>query len=178
MAILILSRPIPSAPFVDALRQLAPELPVWTDADDAPAEAVEAVMAWRLAPGQLARFPRLRLLCATGAGVDKLRLDELPPGLPVTRVVDPQQAHGLSQYVLAMALQHLRELPRYAEQQARSHWARHPQRPPDTCRIGLLGQGEAVHAAARAALALGLPVGLGRRYERPQPGLDRARRRL
>lgn len=178
MAILILSRPIPSAPFVEAFHRLAPGLPVWTDADEAPSDAVQAVLAWRLAPGQLARFPRLRVLCATGAGVDKLRLDELPASLPVTRAVDPQQAQGLAQYVLAMALQHLREWPRYAAQQAQAQWARHPQRPLGACRLGLLGQGEVAQAVAQAALALGLPTSLWGRSERPLPATLAAAQRL
>ena len=41
MAILVTTRPLPAAPFADALRRAAPDVPVWTDAEDPPAGAVE-----------------------------------------------------------------------------------------------------------------------------------------
>ena len=67
--------------------------------------------------GILPRYPNLRVLCSTGAGVDKLLVDDLP-GVPVTRVVDPMQGMEIAQYVVASALRYTRDLPRYAEQQA------------------------------------------------------------
>ena len=47
MAILVSSSPLPAQPFVDALRALAPGIPVWSEADDPPAEKVEALLVWR-----------------------------------------------------------------------------------------------------------------------------------
>ncbi len=174
MGILVHCAPLPAQPFVDALRQLAPQVPVWQDAETAPADEVEAVLAWRLKPGWLARWPRLRVLCSTGAGVEKLLVPDLPAQLPVTRTVDPQQAQALAQYTLAAVLRHLRQLPLYAAQQAQSTWKRHPQRPRMESRMGVLGQGEVGQAVARAALALGLPVSLWGRARRGIPGVTDA----
>lgn len=171
MAILILSYPLPAEPFAKALRALAPDLPVWTDASEAPPEAVEAVLAWRLKPGQLAPFQNLRVLCSTGAGVDKLLVDDLPPSLPVTRVVDPLQAQAMAQYVVAITLRHLRDLDRYQAQQGQAMWQRHAQRPLSRCRVGVLGQGEVAQAIARGLIALGLPGALWGRSRRDLPGL-------
>ncbi len=165
MAILLMTAPIPAQPLIDALRRAAPDVPVWTA--DAPAgtphacdpQAVEAVLAWRLKPGALVPYPRLRVLCSTGAGVDKLlAVPDLPADLTVTRTVDPTQQLQIAQYVVACALSHLRELPRYRAQQAASHWARHPVRPLARCRIGVLGLGAVGLAIARAFLPLGCPV--------------------
>ena len=159
MAVLVLSSPLPSAPFADALRAAAPGVPVWTDADTAPADAVEAILAWRMKPGILPRFPSLRVLCSTGAGVDKLvTVPDLPAGLPVTRVVDPAQATEIAQYVLACVLQHTRDLPRYAQQQAQALWLRHPVRPAAHCRVGVLGLGAVGRTIAAACRAVGYPV--------------------
>lgn len=177
MAILVHCAPLPAQPFVAALQRLAPGLPVWADAEQAPPDAVEAVLAWRLQPGWLARWPKLRVLCSTGAGVDKLLLPDLPAALPVTRAVDPQQAQALAQYVVAAVLRHVRDLPQYAAQQAQAKWKRHPQRPLEACRVGVLGQGEVGQAVARALLALGLPVTLWGRSQRALPGLEAAQRR-
>ena len=49
-------------------------------------------------------------------------LRELMADVPMSRIVDPDQALGIAQYVAMMALRHLRELPRYeAQQVAREH---------------------------------------------------------
>ena len=159
MGILVWSAPLPSAPFAEALRRAAPDIPVWTEADTPPPDAVQAVLAWRLKPGLLSRFPALQVLCSTGAGVDKLLgVADLPASLPVTRVVDPVQGAQMAQYAVACALAHTRELDRYARQQAAATWARHPVRESACCRVGVLGLGAVGQAIARAFLALGYPV--------------------
>ncbi len=172
MGVLVHCAPLSARPFVEALQRLAPDIPVWHDADSALPEAVEALLAWRLQPGEVARWPRLRVLCSVGAGVEKLLVPDLPAQLHLTRSVDPLQARALAQYSLAAVLRHLRELPLYAAQQAQSHWKRHPQRPLAQCRVGVLGQGEVGQAVARAAAALGLPVSLWGRGLRGIPGLS------
>lgn len=172
MAILVHCAPLSARPFVDALQRLAPEVPVWDDADQAPPEAVEAVLAWRLQPGWLTRFPRLRVLCSVGAGVEKLLVPDLPAHVPITRTVDPQQAQALAQYTLAAALRHLRDLPLYAAQQEQGLWKRHRQRALADSGVGVLGQGEVGQAVGRAALALGFPVSLWGRGRRNLPGLS------
>jgi D-3-phosphoglycerate dehydrogenase/glyoxylate/hydroxypyruvate reductase A len=176
MAILLMTAPIPAQPLIAALHAAAPDIPVWS-ADALPPEfdpgAVEAILAWRLKPGALAPYPQLRVLCSTGAGVDKLLavpdlLDGFP-GLPVTRTVDPTQHLQIAQYVVACALSHLRELPTYRAQQAAARWARHPVRPLARCRIGVLGLGAVGLAIARAFVPLGFPVaGWARTPRRPQ----------
>ncbi len=165
-----MTAPIPAQPLIDALKALAPDVPAWTT--DAPHDplAVEAVLAWRLKPGALAPYPNLRVLCSTGAGVDKLlAAPDLPAGLPVTRTVDTTQQLQIAQYVVACALSHLRELPRYRAQQNASQWARHRARPLAQCRIGVLGLGAVGMAIARAFVPLGFPVaGWARTPRNPQ----------
>lgn len=173
MAILVLSAPLPSAPFVAALRAAAPDTPVWTEADNPVADTVEAILAWRLTPGQASKYPKLRVICSTGAGVEKiLAVPDLAPGLPVTRCVDPLQAQTMAQYVLACALYFTRQLPLYQAQQSRAEWLRHPVRPLSQCRVGLLGQGEVAQAVARAFAPLGYPVAVWGRQRKALPGVQ------
>lgn len=171
MAILVLSHPLPSAPFAAALRQVANGIPVWTEQDDPPPEAVEAILAWRMKPGTLPKYPRLRVLCATGAGVDKLLVPDLPEHVPLTRVVDPLQSVEIAQYVVATTLHFTRDLGRYAEQQARAEWQRHPVRTAVRCRVGVMGLGAVGLAIARAFMPLGYPVGGWSRTPREVPGV-------
>jgi D-3-phosphoglycerate dehydrogenase/glyoxylate/hydroxypyruvate reductase A len=172
MAILVLSHPLPAQPFAQALRALAGDTPVWTEDDAFDPRRVEALLAWRLKPGILPRYPGLRVLCSTGAGVDKLLVADLPQALPVTRVVDPLQAVQLAQYVVACTLHFTRELPRYEAQQARAQWLRHPVRPPKRCRVGVLGMGAVGQAIARAFMPLGFEVAGWTRRTRELPGVQ------
>ncbi|HEY0818716.1 MAG TPA: glyoxylate/hydroxypyruvate reductase A [Rhizobacter sp.] len=171
MAILVLSNPLPSAPFAAALRQAAQGIPVWTEHDAPPPEAVEAILAWRMKPGILPRYPNLRVLCSTGAGAEKLLVDDLPEQVPVTRVVDPMQGIEIAQYVVATTLQFTRDLKLYAEQQARAEWKRHPVRTAVRCRVGVMGLGAVGQAIARAFIPLGYPVGGWSRTPRQVPGV-------
>ncbi|MBC7993395.1 MAG: glyoxylate/hydroxypyruvate reductase A [Rhizobacter sp.] len=171
MAILVLSNPLPSAPFAAALRQAAQGTPVWTEQDNPPPEAVEAILAWRMKPGILPRYPNLRVLCSTGAGADKLLVDDLPEHVPLTRVVDPMQGMEIAQWVVANTLRFTRDLALYAEQQASAEWARHPVRTAVRCRVGVMGLGAVGQAIARAFLPLGYPVGGWSRTPRELPGV-------
>ena len=172
MAILVLSHPLPSAPFAEALRRADPDTPVWTEADAPPAEDVEAILAWRLKPGVLPAYPNLRVVCSTGAGVDKLLVHDLPDHVPLTRVVDPAQGMEIAQYVVAQALAFTRDLPLYARQQAAAQWRRHPVRLAAQCRVGVMGLGAVGQAIARAFVPLGYPVAGWSRSPRSLPGID------
>lgn len=172
MAILVLTSPLPAEPFIDALRALAPGIPVWSEADGPPADRVEALLAWRLKPGTVARYPRLRVVCSVGAGAEKLLVDDLPEHVTVTRVVDPLQAQEIAQYVLACTLRFTRELPLYEHQQSRVEWRRHPVRPASRCRVGLLGLGAVGQAVARAFAPLGYEVAAWVRRDREWLGVQ------
>jgi len=172
MAILVMTAPLPSAQYVDPLRAIAGDVPVWTPEDPHDPAAVEAILAWRLKPGMLAPYRNLRVLCAVAAGVDKLlRAGDIPPHVPVTRVVDPHQCQLIAQYVVAVTLRFTRELPRYAAQQGQALWDRHRPRAASNCRIGVLGLGSVGQAIAQAFVPLGYPVAGWARSPRELPGI-------
>jgi phosphoglycerate dehydrogenase-like enzyme len=58
----------------------------------------------------------------------------------VSRIVDREQAAGIAQFVVAMALRHARELERYEAQQRERAWTRRPL-PIARHRVGVLGTG-------------------------------------
>jgi phosphoglycerate dehydrogenase-like enzyme len=172
MAILVMTAPLPAAQYVDPLREIAGDVPVWTPEDAHDPAAVEAILAWRLKPGMLAPYRNLRVLCAVAAGVDKLlRAGDIPPHVPVTRVVDPAQCQQIAQYVVAVTLRFTRELPRYAALQLQALWDRHRPRAASSCRIGVLGLGSVGHAIAQAFVPLGYPVAGWARTPHEWPGI-------
>jgi glyoxylate/hydroxypyruvate reductase A len=118
---------------------------------------VDVVLGWRFPPGLASRLPALRWVCSMAAGVEKLLVPDLAPAVPISRVVDPDQALGIAQYVTLMALRHAREQPLYDAQQFERSWRRHPMaaaRP----HVAVLGWGAVGRALAPPLQALGFTV--------------------
>jgi len=143
MKVLLATQPMPAAAFIDAIRSRAPELDLLeyrSALSDADLAGVDTVLAWQMPAGLPARLPRLRWVCSVAAGVEKLLVADLAPQVRVSRIVDREQAAGMAQFVVAMALRHARDLERYERQQRERSWARQPM-PIARHRVGVLGTG-------------------------------------
>ena len=173
MAALILSKPMPTEPFAQALRARGFAHPIHTtiDGDWDPA-SIRWLVAWRLPAGLLPRLPNLELLFNCAAGVDKLlATPDLPPGLPIARVADAAQAIELAQYVVHAALDHLRLAPRYRAQQAARDWTRH-RAPAVGVPALVLGLGPIGQRIARSLATMGFVVSGWSRSPRDVPGIE------
>ena len=129
MNILLLTHPMPAAPFAAAIRALAPDhalIEYRPDLDAATLAEIDVVLGWQMPRGVAAKMPKLRWVCAVAAGVDKLLVEDLAEGVPVSRIVDVEQAEGIAQFVVMMALRHARALPLYEAQQHERQWKRNP----------------------------------------------------
>jgi phosphoglycerate dehydrogenase-like enzyme len=129
MKVLLLTQPMPAAPYIAAISALAPELELVeyrSALADAELATIDIALGWRMPSGLAARMPRLGWVCSTAAGVEKLLVPDLAPHVVVSRIVDPEQAAGIAQFVVTMVLRHARELERYAAQQQQRSWERHP----------------------------------------------------
>ena len=143
----------------EELRRLVPDLGfrVWPDTGD-PGE-IEFALVWEPALGGLRAFPNLKAIFSLGAGVDHLLRDpDLPHGVPITRVVDPNMTQRMTEYVVLHVLRYHRQHDDYVDQQRRRDWTMRPQPAPGDRRVGVMGQGELGGSAARALAALGLDV--------------------
>jgi D-3-phosphoglycerate dehydrogenase/glyoxylate/hydroxypyruvate reductase A len=159
MAVLVL----PTSPFVErqlaALRALAPEERIFTDPAATPAAEIEALLAFRLAPGIVSRFPALKFVACAGAGADDLlAAPDLPAHLPIVRAVDPLQGVRMAQYVALMALRHYRDLPRFEAQQREALWSRPPAASEQAFAVGVMGYGSTGAPVADMLRRLGFPV--------------------
>ena len=113
---------------------------LWPQAFD-PLDVI-AVAAWHPPAGLLGSLPNLQMVASIGAGTEHiLRCPDLPPHPAVTRIVDPEQARGMAEYVLWAALHYHRGFDRMAAQQRDAVWRMPPQQPAGTFRIGILGLG-------------------------------------
>ena len=143
MKALLLTEPMPAAPFIAAIGAHVPELELLEYraglSDDVLAD-VDIAIGWRLPDGLAARLPRLAWICSIAAGVEKLLAPGLAPHVVVSRIVDPQQGAGIAQFVVAMVLRHARSLELYEMQQRSRIWRREPT-PMASPRVAVLGTG-------------------------------------
>ena len=160
-------------PWLDAFGQRLPQLAVAALGDAVDPAAVRYVAAWKHPHGGFAALPALDAIFSLGAGVDHLLADaDLPAGVPVARVVDPDLTARMSEWVLLHVLGYHRQVRRYARQQAESRWADDPRQPAARAvRVGVMGLGVlGVDAATKLAL-LGFDVAGWSRSRRAVPGI-------
>ncbi|WP_297773824.1 glyoxylate/hydroxypyruvate reductase A [uncultured Roseovarius sp.] len=116
-------------------------------------------------PAELGRYPNLKAVISTGAGVDQMPL--LPPGVALTRTLAPGIDAMVRDWVLMATLMLHRDMPRYLEQSARSEWRPHPPRLARAGRVGIMGLGRIGRTAAASLSSLGFDVAGWSRSGRP-----------
>lgn len=173
MAVLVLA----TSPFVEqqraALASLAPDERIYTDPGSAPPADVEALLAFRLAPGIASRFPALRFIACAGAGVDDLlATPDVPRHIPIVRAVDPLQGRRMAQYVALMVLRFHRDLPRLEAQHRDARWQRFAPGPEEDCAIGVMGHGSLGAPIVGVLAGLGYPVAVWTRTPRRIEGAE------
>lgn len=143
----------------DALARHMPELEFrdW----DAPGEVddIEFALVWKPPPGGLKRFPNLKAIFSLGAGVDHLFADpDLPDGVPVVRMVEPELTRGMVEYVVLHVLRHHRRQRELGAWQRAGKWEMIVSPTAPSRRVGIMGLGVLGSAAARALVSLEFDV--------------------
>ncbi len=160
MKTLLLTDPMPSGYFTSAIQAIAPDVELVEyrrDFDAAELADIEAVLGWRFPAGVAGRLPRLKWVCSVAAGVEKLLVPDLAPDVPMSRIVDAEQAEGIAQFVALMALRHARGLAGYEALQRERVWRRQPVAAVRS-RVTVLGMGAMGGAVARLLEAIGFDV--------------------
>ncbi|MGI9510952.1 MAG: 2-hydroxyacid dehydrogenase [Geminicoccaceae bacterium] len=159
--------------WVDELRRQGRAHRVHVPPDVPDPALIEAAVVWTPDASLLEGLDNLRAVIVPGAGVDQLfrRAGDLP-ALPIVRLADPVMATRMADYVLAMVLDHHRQLQRYRDQQTRAVWTRHFHRDAKDIRVGLLGMGVMGSAVARRLQAIGYAVTGWSRSEKSIAGID------
>ena len=146
-------------PWRKALAEHLPDMEfrVWPDVGDV--ADIEYAIVWRPRPGDLRRYPNLKVILSQGAGVDHIFLDpDLPEGVPIARIVDPDLAAQLSEYVLYTVLHFHRDMPGYAALRRERRWDVIAKPETRHRRVGVMGLGVIGGDAARKLVALGFDV--------------------
>jgi glyoxylate/hydroxypyruvate reductase A len=121
---------------------------------------VDCVIVARSEPGVLAKLPNLKLISSTGMGVDHiLGLADLPPQVPLARVVTAEMIDQVAEYVTLAVLRVERDDDHFDRLQVERKWQRRmTRRTGGKLRVGLLGWGVIAREIARRLSFLGFPV--------------------
>ncbi|TCZ55398.1 2-hydroxyacid dehydrogenase [Roseicella aquatilis] len=149
------------------------ELLYWDEALRRPAE-IDYALVWDPEPGALARFPRLRVIFGSGAGVDGILLDpDLPRHLPIVRMAIPEAAQRMGEFCCWAVLSLLKEARRLAIAQSKGEWDYfEPPYRAEMRSVGVLGLGAMGTRSAEMLRALGFPVLGWSRTRKTLPGVE------
>ena len=171
MALLFRSSVDSEARWKPQLARLMPELEirVWPEIGDA--RDIDYALVWRPEPRLLASLPNLKLILSLGAGVDHILCDpQLPPHIPIIRLVDPYMTDTMSEHVALQVLRlHRRDLDYHAQQQA-GIWRELEHKNAAERSVGILGFGQMGQDAGRNLNALGFDVAFWSRTEKAVDG--------
>ncbi len=149
----------------ERVQQALPDTRVYLLGEDYLPEDVRHVLCWKHPHGALAAFTNLLSVHSLGAGVDHMMSDpQLPPDVPLFRVIDTSLTAQMVQWVCLQVLAHHRRLPLYLEQQRAHVWKDHRENlSAGKVRVGILGFGELGQNAGHALKMLGYDVAGWRR---------------
>lgn len=164
--------PVRGAAWARLFAERMPELPfhVWPETGD-PA-AVRFLAAWQPPADILGTFPKLEVLFSVGAGVDQFDFAQLPPELPVVRMVEPGLEAGMVEYVTLAVLALHRDFPLYRTQQQARVWNTVHFPPAARRRVGVMGLGVLGVAALQRLRTFGFPLSGWSRSPREIAGVD------
>jgi len=147
------------AAWKSALQTLPPdiELRFWPDAGDL--GEIDYAFVWGNTPGFMRQFPNLKAVFSLGAGADTLLRDtNLPPDLPIVRMLEPEMTTEMSDFVSLWVAYYHRSMHEYAVAQPEAAWR--PIRPPLNAQrtVGIMGLGELGARCAADLAAAGYAV--------------------
>ncbi|MBU2916520.1 glyoxylate/hydroxypyruvate reductase A [Psychrosphaera sp. F3M07] len=150
---------IPNRPLDKLITRLKQDIPeneieIWPDVKDP--DKVEFALVWKHQHGSLKAFKNLKAISSFGAGVDSIISDPDLPKVPICRIVDPDLAVNMAQYVLTMIQHHKLRLPQFNQQQSENLWK--PKSPRKGNKVGVLGLGQLGRKTAEVLLNAGFDV--------------------
>jgi glyoxylate/hydroxypyruvate reductase len=142
----------------------------WPDAGD-PAE-IDICIVFRMPHGFLKPFRNLKLMSATGAGVDHYLLDpDFPKGIRMVRIVDRDFASRMADYGLAWTLFHHRDIAHFLAAQQQHEWTYKIMRSAREVCVGVMGLGQMGRLTAERLAGVGYDTAAWSRSCHAVPGV-------
>ncbi|GAB5097963.1 2-hydroxyacid dehydrogenase [Caballeronia sp. HLA56] len=143
--------------YAQAIRNVAPDIPLWS-LDDAKAPDADVAISWLPPHGAYGALPKLRLIHSIGAGVNHIIAETSDAHVPVCRIVDPEQARIMAQYVLWGVLHFHRGFDRLMRAQQEQRWLKFEHPSAGRTTVGIMGMGVMGQTVASAIARLGFDV--------------------
>jgi glyoxylate/hydroxypyruvate reductase A len=105
-------------------------------------EAVDIALIWTVPDGGLRRFRNLRAILSLGAGINQLDLNEIPPRIPLARLVDASLARTMTDYAKAAVYRYHRRFDVFEQYAREAKWRFMPATLTRETVVGVLGLGE------------------------------------
>jgi len=159
LSILLICNHKDPKPWAKALSEKLPTATIEIFPEVADPDQVDYIICWKPKANTFQQFPKLKVVQSLGAGVEHItETDELPASVRLTRIVDPQLAIDMWEFVLAIVMNKLKLLPTYQQQQVQKEWEPHTYRRIPATSIGLLGLGKIGALVAQNFAQLGFQV--------------------
>lgn len=143
MSILLVCNGKDPVKWVNALRKELPETDLFIYPEVPDREKIDFVICWKSKKGELDAFPHIKVIQSLGAGVDHIfETQTLSKEIAVTRIVDPNLANDLWEFVVTLVMAELKQIPTYIHQQMNRSWEKQAYRRIADTRIGVLGLGQ------------------------------------
>jgi glyoxylate/hydroxypyruvate reductase A len=124
------------------LLQHSPGADIRVGAEPGNLDEIEMLTVSSYSPGEALRYPNLKLIQKTGAGVNNILADTaLPDSIQVTRLDTSTSGAEMAEYALAYVLQQQRHLREYQRHQADSEWVAYPPRKAAETTVAVMGLG-------------------------------------
>jgi glyoxylate/hydroxypyruvate reductase A len=148
----------PGNEWLEAFKRHMPDLEirVWPDAGDL--KDIEYLAFMHPDFDALPTFPNLKAMFSRAAGVEDIVDHPRLPKAPLGKIEPPGGDPMMTEYVVMHVLRLHREMPEYAQAQARKEWRRAPILRPEQRRVGFLGFGLMAKAPALVLKSLGFTV--------------------
>lgn len=142
-----------------ALKQHLPDtkIEVYPEIEDF--SAVEMALCWKAEENVLDQFPNLKLIHSVGAAVDHILLKQnIKPNKTICRIVDDYLSADMFEFLLAIVMTEIKNLPLYQQQQTHQNWKSRKYKRINDTQICILGLGEIGAFVAQQFSQMGFQV--------------------
>ncbi|MFD2247462.1 2-hydroxyacid dehydrogenase [Pontibacter ruber] len=145
--------------WVQALKEKKPDLDVRVYPEVGAPEDIEFALSWNHPLGAFKQFPNLKCIASTGAGVDHILRDpDLPEQVQITRIIDENLTRDMATFVLALVLNHMRDLSHYKALESTHTWKPKRYLRTEDVTVGIMGLGVLGSHTASQLVNLGFNV--------------------
>ena len=159
MALLLIRNDKNYDSWLKALKQIDPDFPVYTPENLKNKEEIKMILTWKAPQGSFKGYKNVQVIGSLGAGVDHLFEDpSLPQNIKMTRIVDENLIGDMQEFMLALALNSIKNLNVYSGFKQKNIWKPVPYKRVADVTVGIMGLGVLGIAVAKTLHQTGFKI--------------------